>query len=88
MLPASAEEQSFKEDYLQGQQTAESGEAAGSRAGAKASAHECVPSSCEASKITAVVHYLYRQTFSHYIEISYMKLTTTLELLNCNVTNH
>ena len=88
MLPASAVEQSFKEVYLQGQQTAESGETEGSRAGAKASAHECAPGSCEASKITAVVHYLYRQTFSHYIEISYMKLTTTLVLLKCNVTNH
>ena len=58
MLPASTEEQSFKEVYLQGQQTAESGETEGSRAGAKASAHEYVPSSCEASKSTAVVHYL------------------------------
>ena len=58
MLPASAVEQIFKEVYLQGQQTAESGETAGSRAGAKASADECVPSSCEATKITAVVHCL------------------------------
>ena len=88
MLPASAEEQSFKEVYLQGQQTAESGETAGRRAGAKASAHECAPGSPDASKITAVVHYLCRQTFSHYIEIPYMKLTTTLELLNCTVTIH
>ena len=88
MLPASAEEQSFKEVYLQGQQTAESGETERSRAGAEASAHECAPGSPEASKITAVVHYLCRQTFSYYKDIPYMKLTTTLELLNCNVTIH
>ena len=63
MLPASAVEQSFKEMYLQGQQTAESGETERSRAGAEASANECAPGSPEASTITAVVHYLYRQTF-------------------------
>ena len=88
MLPASAVEQSFKEVFLQGQQTAESGETERSRAGAEASAHECAPDSPEASQITAVVHYLCRQPLSHYIEIPYIKRTTTLELLNCTVTIH
>ena len=88
MLPASAVEQSFKEVYLQGQQTAESGETERSRAGAEASAHECAPGSPEASKITAVVHYLCRQPLSRCIEIPYIKRNTTLELLNCNVTIH
>ncbi len=55
------------------EQSFKSGDTEGT--GAKALAHECSPGSCEASKIAAEVHYLYRQTFSCCMKFSHTRLT-------------
>ena len=88
MPPASAVEQSFKEAYLQGHQTAQRGKTERSRAGAEASAHECVTNFTRRFQdYSGGLGTVSSNTFSLHRH-PYLKHTTTLGLLNCIVIIH
>ena len=86
--PASVVEQKFREAYLQGHQTVQRGKTEPGRAGAEATAHECVTNfTARFQDCSGGLGAVPSNTFPLHRH-PYMKHTTTQGLLNCIVIIH